>query len=197
MLALIRSDHFFFSLFRACRTNPSRAGGRPGRGPRPTRYAPAGFSPCRPGMAPGSGPASPAAQAPSVPVRLPAPPELEQIMRPAEQFPLARSPVLPSQEEPAAAARVFDLPEDGFHRPRTLLAGRPAALRHELPLHLLADGDVLRDPPPRRRRLARRSGSFERIVPFLARGLPLLPVLPGRDEKLGPVRTRLVFLLNV
>ena len=73
--------------------------------------------------------------APSVPARPPVPPQLQQIMRPADELPLARSSVQAPQVESLAAAHVFDLPEHRLHGLRPLLVGRSAALRHELSLH--------------------------------------------------------------
>src|SRR3989304_6504752 len=84
------------------------------------------------------------APAPPGPDRLPASPELQQIVCGAEHLPLAVTGRLPSSQKPVTAPDPLDLSEHRLDRLAAFLVQPAAALRQQRALHAVASRQPLR-----------------------------------------------------
>src|SRR5512147_645626 len=118
---------------------------------------------------------------PSVPAGLPAPPQLQQVVRPADQLSLALAVRQATTLEPADPPTRLGLAEHRLDDLTPLLVQPPATLRQKLALHPPARAQTTGDATPGRR-----------CLPHL---LPLLPVLARRHEQLRSVGIGLLEVL--
>src|SRR5512144_1488586 len=105
---------------------------------------------------------------PCAPSGPPAPPQLQQVVRPADHLPFRLTAAQPALHEAVDPPARLGLAEHRLDDLAPLPVETPAALRQQLTVHPLAAAQIPGDAPPWRRGL-----------PQL---LPLLPVLARRHE---------------
>ena len=110
----------------------------------------------------------------SIPNRLPAAEQLQQVVRRADHGPFAAARLLAAPTKAVQPARVLDLAEHRLDGLRTLPVKGSAALRQEFPLHPIRRGQPLGNPTARTRRLT------QRLAP--------LPILRRVHQQLRTVR---------
>src|SRR5512143_2305803 len=109
---------------------------------------------------------------PSVPAGLPAPPQLQQVVCPADHFPLRLAMRQPAALEPVDPTARLGLTEHRLDDLAPLLVQPPSPLRQQLAVHPLTRTQMPGDATPGRW--------------YLTHLLPLLPILARRHEQLRP-----------